>query len=104
MQQSDAQSHQRSLFLSSLALSLFNAQGILDPVLELAKLEKRAAEAAGRADVIRKRMALPNYGDKTPAAVRAEDEERLAKADAEVAAAAGHMQDMRAMIADAGAA
>jgi hypothetical protein len=36
-------------------------QGILDPKIELVKLEKKLAEAAGRADAVRKKMALPSY-------------------------------------------
>jgi valyl-tRNA synthetase len=74
-------------------------QGILDPALELAKLEKKQAEAQGRVEAIRKRMGLPSYTDKTPAAVQAEDADKLAKAEAEAAAAAQHMEEMRKMIA-----
>jgi hypothetical protein len=45
-------------------------QGILDPALELAKLEKKKGEAAGRADALRAKMALPSYQEKSPAAVK----------------------------------
>lgn len=45
-------------------------QGILDPALELAKLEKKRGEAAGRADALRGKMAMPSYQDKTPDAVK----------------------------------
>ncbi|WIA29336.1 hypothetical protein OEZ86_011841 [Tetradesmus obliquus] len=73
-------------------------KGILDPALELAKLEKKQAEAQGRCEAIRKRMGLPAYADKTPAAVQAEDAEKLARAEAEAAAAAQHSEEMRKMI------
>lgn len=73
-------------------------QGILDPTLELAKLEKKQAEAQSRIDAVHKRMAMPSYAEKTPQAVQAEDADKLAKAEAEAAAAAQHMEDMRKMI------
>lgn len=73
-------------------------QGILDPALELAKLEKKAAEARGRADAVRKRMALPGYMERTPQAVRDEDAEKLARAETEVTAAEQHMQDMQRLM------
>lgn len=43
-------------------------------------------------------MGLPAYADKTPAAVQAEDAEKLARAEAEAAAAAQHSEEMRKMI------
>eukprot|EP00775_Hariotina_reticulata_P010346 gene10346-10503_t len=73
--------------------------GILDPKIELVKLEKKLAEAAGRADAVRKKMALPSYQEKTPETIRGEDQDRLVKAEAEMAAAQQHMEEMRKMIA-----
>jgi valyl-tRNA synthetase len=75
-------------------------QGILDPTLELAKLEKKAAEVTGRIEALRKKMSLPGYADKTPAPVQAEDSDKLGRNEAELAAAQQHMQDMRSMIAE----
>jgi hypothetical protein len=43
-------------------------------------------------------MGLPSYADKTPAAVQAEDADKLAKAEAEAAAAAQHREEMRKML------
>jgi hypothetical protein len=75
-------------------------QGILDPTLELAKLQKKAGEASGRIEALRKKMGMPGYGDKTPAGVQADDSDRLARAEAELTAAQQHMEDMRTMIAE----
>lgn len=75
-------------------------QGILDPALELTKLEKKAAEAAGRIDTLRKKLSTPGYVEKTPAAVQADDADRLARSEAELAAAQQHMVDMRQMLAE----
>jgi hypothetical protein len=69
-------------------------------VLELGKLEKKCAEAAGRIDALRKRMAAPSYADKTPAPVREEDADKLARAEAELAAAQQHSEEMRRMAAE----
>jgi valyl-tRNA synthetase len=77
-----------------------HTQGILDPTLELAKLEKKSSEASSRIEALHKKMALPGYQDKTPAAVQADDGDKLNKAEAELAAAQQHMQDMRTMIAE----
>lgn len=79
--------------------SLF-LQGILDPTLELAKLEKKLSEASSRADAIKRKQSLPSYADKTPQSVQADDAERLAKAETEMAAAREHMEEMRKMIAE----
>ena len=77
-------------------------KGVLDPKLELAKLEKKLSEANARAEQLRARMALPSYADKTPAAVKAEDEAKLAKIEAEAGAAAQAMDDMRQLLAAEG--
>jgi len=76
------------------------SQGILDPTLELAKLEKKRVEVTGRIEQLHKKMALPSYADKTPQAVREDDADRLARAEAELTAAQQHMEDMRKMIAE----
>jgi hypothetical protein len=51
-------------------------------------------------DTLCKKMGLPGYQEKTPAAVQAEDGDKLARAEAEFAAAQQHMEDMRKMIAE----
>eukprot|EP00878_Enallax_costatus_P001054 GHUV01001189.1.p1 GENE.GHUV01001189.1~~GHUV01001189.1.p1 ORF type:complete len:843 (+),score=324.29 GHUV01001189.1:29-2530(+) len=75
-------------------------KGILDPTLELAKLEKKLSEASSRADAIRRKQSLPSYADKTPQSVKDDDAERLAKAEAEMTAAQQHMEEMRKIIAE----
>jgi valyl-tRNA synthetase len=75
-------------------------QGILDPALELAKLQKKAGEVGGRIEALTKKMALPSYAEKTPQAVRDEEADKLAKAQAELAAAQQHMEEMRRMVAE----
>jgi valyl-tRNA synthetase len=71
---------------------------VLDPQLELAKLEKKRADAAQRASTLRAKTALPSYAERTPANVKAEDEAKLGKLDAEVAAAEQAMADMRTLL------
>jgi len=73
-------------------------KGILDPALELAKLEKKFNEANSRADALRTKAAVPSYQEKTPEAVKAEDAEKLAKAEAEAAAAQQAMADMQKLL------
>ena len=74
------------------------SQGILDPALELAKLEKKFNEANSRADALRTKAAVPSYQEKTPEVVKAEDAEKLAKAEAEAAAAQQAMADMQKLL------
>ena len=45
-----------------------------------------------------KRMATPGYASKTPEGVQAEDAERLAKLEGELAAVLSHTADMKAML------
>eukprot|EP00877_Chromochloris_zofingiensis_P001129 jgi/Chrzof1/11016/Cz05g20150.t1 len=73
-------------------------KGILDPALEIANLEKKLSQANARADTLRKKMSVPSYQEKTPATVRQDDEDRLAKAEAEAAAAQQHIEEMKKMI------
>lgn len=77
-----------------------STQGVLDPTLELAKLEKKLSEASSRADAIRRKQSLPSYVDKTPQSVKDDDAERLSKAEAEMAAAREHMEEMKKMITE----
>ena len=51
-----------------------------------------------RRGVLLKRMELAGYVSKTPEAVRAEEADRLAKMDAELAAVLTHMKDMQQML------
>ncbi|GFR43813.1 hypothetical protein Agub_g4939 [Astrephomene gubernaculifera] len=73
-------------------------KGILDPALEIAKLEKKSTEVAGRIEQLKKKMSLPAY-DKTPEDVKAADAEKLAKAEAEQAAAAAATEAMKTLLA-----
>lgn len=70
-------------------------KGVLDPALELQKLERKLAEVEKRALALRGKMSLAAYVEKTPEAVQCEDAERLAKAEAEAASAAAAMEDMK---------
>lgn len=70
--------------------------GILDPVLEVQKLEKKVAEAEGRIEQLKSKIALPAYA-KTPQAVREEDEDRLKKAQAEKSAALNAIAEFQSL-------
>ncbi|GAX73886.1 hypothetical protein CEUSTIGMA_g1336.t1 [Chlamydomonas eustigma] len=71
--------------------------GVLDPVLEIQKLQKKVSEVEGRIDVMKKKMLLPNY-DKTPDNVKADDQEKLSKAEAELSVATSAVQDFQALL------
>jgi hypothetical protein len=58
---SNGHCRKQKLLLLLLLVVCMTCQGILDPKIELVKLEKKLAEAAGRADAVRKKMALPSY-------------------------------------------
>jgi valyl-tRNA synthetase len=51
----------------------------------------------GRLDGMRRKMALPSY-EKTPEQVKAEDQDRLAKADAELSAALSAIKDFEQLL------
>jgi valyl-tRNA synthetase len=90
----------RDLYERVCACDLLVNQGILDPALELAKLEKKFNEANSRAEALRTKAAVPSYQEKTPEAVKADDAEKLAKAEAEAAAAQQAMADMQKLLED----
>ena len=53
-------------------------KGLVDPAVELAKLEKKAQKMEKDEEGIRKRMAAASYADKVPAEVQASDAAQLA--------------------------
>ena len=71
--------------------------GVLDPVLEVQKLEKKVAEAEGKIEALRNKFSLPAYS-KTPEAVKEEDKDRLLKAEAEKTAALAAIADFQKLI------
>lgn len=73
-------------------------QGILDPKLELGKLEKKLADARARSEQLSAKIALPAYQEKTPEAVKADDVDKLAKLQAEAAAAEQAISDMQKLL------
>ncbi|MEW5299660.1 MAG: hypothetical protein WDW36_002653 [Sanguina aurantia] len=68
--------------------------GILDPALEVQKLEKKAKEVEGRMEALKARMAVPSYG-KTPEAVRDEEAAKMVKFETELAVANAAIAEMR---------
>lgn len=75
-------------------------RGILDPQLEIQKLEKKRGEVSGRIEQINKKMALPGYQDKTPEAVRQQDAEKLSKTEAELSLVDKAIDDFRRIALD----
>ena len=71
--------------------------GVLDPVLEVQKLQKKVTEVEGRIEAMKRKIALPSY-DKTPENVKADDAEKLAKAEAELSAAHTAILDFQKLI------
>ena len=91
--------HTRPMYMSPTTPHLCqHTQGILDPTLELSKLDKKCGEVSGRLQQLRKKMSLPGYADKTPQNVQDDDADRLARAEAELSAAQQHMEEMKKMI------
>ena len=76
-------------------------KGILDPELELQKLEKKIADLLGKQETLSKKMAVPSYVEKTPAKVQEGDKASLDKLKGEQAAAETAMAGFKAMIASA---
>ena len=71
--------------------------GVLDPVLEVQKLQKKVTEVEGRIEAMRRKTALASY-DKTPEAVKADDADKLVKAEAELAASHTAISDFQKLI------
>uniref|UniRef100_A0A061RC03 Valine--tRNA ligase, mitochondrial n=1 Tax=Tetraselmis sp. GSL018 TaxID=582737 RepID=A0A061RC03_9CHLO len=74
-------------------------QGVLDPKLELGKLEKKKADIEGKREALAKKMAMPSYAEKTPAKMKEADQSTLEKLAAELSAAEAAMEGFRNMIA-----
>lgn len=72
--------------------------GVLDAEREVAKLSKKENETAARIDAIVAKMALLSYQERTPAEVKAADEERLSKARAELDSLQGAKSSMQALL------
>lgn len=75
-------------------------KGVLDPALEIQKLEKKGAEVQARREQLAKKMALPNYAEKTPEAVRESDADKLGKMDAELDQVQKAVADMTQLASD----
>lgn len=70
-------------------------QGIIDPALEIGKLEKKKTECEGRLEALAKRIAMPSYAEKTPESIQADDRERGQKIEAEIAQIVAAIADMQ---------
>lgn len=77
---------------------LLGLAGILDAAKEVEKLEKREGEAAGRVEVLRKKLETAAYQEKTPEPVKLADAERLEKLEAELDAIRHAKVDMKKLL------
>jgi valyl-tRNA synthetase len=68
------------------------------PAAEIAKLEKKSAQTAKQIADLQKKMEMPGYEEKVPENVRADNTEKLAKLEAEVATTAAAMEDFKKLI------
>jgi valyl-tRNA synthetase len=83
----------------SESLSVFvNLAGSVDPAAEIGKLEKKIAATAKQISELTKKMQMDGYETKVPESVRRENEEKMAKLDAEVAAANAATEDFRKLL------
>ena len=60
-------------------------KGLVDPVVEIAKREKKSAKLTKEADDLRRKTTAPGYEQKVPEAVRATEGDRLAAAEKQIA-------------------
>jgi valyl-tRNA synthetase len=74
-------------------------KGILDPELELSKLEKKVEDLAGRQEALSKKMSMASYAEKTPVKVQEADQASLEKLNGEQAAAEIAIAGFKAMLA-----
>eukprot|EP00951_Prasinocladus_malaysianus_P033290 scaffold328880_cov33-Prasinocladus_malaysianus.AAC.2 len=72
-------------------------QGILDPEIELKRLEKKKGDLQKKTDILSKKMSTGSYADKTPDNVKESDKASLDKLEAEMAAVMSAMEGFRAM-------
>jgi hypothetical protein len=55
-------------------------------------------QVRGRAEALAKKMALPAYADKTPEAIKADDQEKMARTQAEAAQVEAAIADMNKLL------
>jgi valyl-tRNA synthetase len=60
-------------------------KGLIDPAVEIGKLEKKAEKVLRELDRLRRGTAVPNYEDKVPAEVRAQTAESITSAEQQLA-------------------
>jgi valyl-tRNA synthetase len=83
----------------SESLSVFvNLAGSVDPAAEIGKLEKKIAATAKQISELTKKMQMDGYETKVPESVRRENEEKMAKLEAEVAAVNAATEDFRKLL------
>lgn len=70
-------------------------KGVLDPAAEVGKLQKKRDDAAAKAQQLKARTSLASYLERTPENVRKDDADKLARLEAEAAAAEAAIEQMR---------
>ena len=79
-----------SAFVVSDSVSIhLQLKGLVDPVAEVAKLEKKADKVAKEVEGIRRRQAAPSYAEKVPQEVQSSDALQLAALDKQAGVIAG---------------
>jgi len=73
-------------------------KGVLDPEIEIKRLEKKQSELANKAAALQKKMGMPSYEEKTPEHVKEADMAALEKNAVEQAAASAALEGFRAML------
>lgn len=71
---------------------------MLDPEIEIKRLEKKQSELANKAAALQKKMGMPSYEEKTPEHVKEADMAALEKNAVEQAAASAALEGFRAML------
>ena len=75
-------------------------QGLIDPDVEVKKLEKKLGESTTQLEALEKKMKAPMYEDKVPAAVKQSNTERVGKLNQEIEAIKQAIDKFKAMKAN----
>lgn len=75
-----------------------NLSGVLDATKELEKLGKKEGAVVEKLAAIQRTMGLPGYQEGTPEAIKAIDEDKVSKLEAELATVRHHIEEMKQLL------
>jgi len=75
-----------------------NLSGVLDATKELEKLGKKEGAVVEKLTALQRTMGLPGYQEGTPEAIKATDEDKVSKLEAELATVRRHIEEMKQLL------